>query len=493
MHRSLIVRVLPGATPPEDYLKLAVKEFPSAIGMAVATKEGLIVERALGPTTVQAILAVCNEYKDDGKIIALHSFPAGTPEDDIQPFTVIGDDDDDLVVAFADGEFVSFDKPKSTYSDAYHMMDKALGPYLSNIYKQQDSKISEFNAELNKELHDTVINNFSANRGCISTLTADGTIKTFAHGELRKSMPWGWVSQHLGFGEKSSTTAATQAVGDAVGKVKRKLFGNADPTPNTQPDPQRQTPDQPIQVPDKQPGKTQEEIEREDEHAWDRCPATVSGNGRVKEWYRDHTMTGTCPDKWKERPRARLKHTKKEWAAMSPIKDLTKLKEAMESQQPATPPIQDPVPVTNPADKPGTETLPIIPAQETAAYHAWLKKGKPKEMWDKHGDKYDPVAIQAKEKSLPTFEEHTGRPLESTFHWDFAMLKELGANVGIATLALYALRVRDLYMLDLATRPLSDQIGKGTGNKKTEDVVAQETAKHVAAHEVLKPKKKLFG
>lgn len=435
MHRGVVIKVNPGSVVPTDYLALAVKAFPSCMGMAVVAKhEGknvLVVEHAMEAPTVDKLNDVQTQFKDCNRLIFLGNFPQGALEDDIPPFRVIAKDDDDLIVVLTDGEFVSFDKPNSNHSADYHLMETAVGPMIAKMYnKDAGANLGKFSEEMNAPLTETLMNNFSANRGNIYVLTAEDKLHAYCKGELRKAFPWGTTTQHLGFGEtpivvdNKTATGTTEVPGTKLNKP--RLFGagpkssDVPKLPTEMPKTDTRPADSPLGDDIKK--KEQEEIEKNDEHAWGAPPDKVRKNeGMTKAWYRSDSFSGKCPNNWKDFPRVRLKITKAEAAKQSTTtKDLKELPKVVEAA----------------ANRPGVESMPIIGADETKKLHEWLAQGKPKAYREKSGGKQpDAAAIQAMEKDVIPFHKAAGIPLEEVKGWDYGMLVELGNKVGIVALA----------------------------------------------------------
>lgn len=473
MHRGVVIKVNPGQLIPTDYLAIAVKTFTTCMGMAVVARhEGkpiMLVEHVMEAPTVDKINDIQQKFKDCNRLIFLGEFPAGALEDDIPPFRVIADGDDDLVVVVTDGEFVSFDKPNSNHSADFHLMETAIGPMIAKMYnKDAAGNMDKFNEELNNPLTETLMNSFSANRGNVFILTADDKLHSYCKGELRKAFPWGITTQHLGFGETVvDNKTATGTVDVAATKLnKPRLFGagpkasDVPKLPTEMPKTDTRPADAPLNNEAEIERKKQEEIEKNDEHAWGAPPDKVRKNdGMTKAWYRADSMTGKCPNNWKDFPKVRLKITKAEATKQATqTKDLKELPKVVEA-------------ATN---RPGPEAMPIISAEETKRLHSYLAEKKPKA---------GTPDIQKLEKEVVLFSKAAGLSIDEIKAWDYGLKVELGTKVGIAALASLA--------HEMQINVLNYEALLSKGDTKVVDIV--NTTKAVEPAAATAPKKKLFG
>jgi hypothetical protein len=500
MHKTLLIQKNKGLLVPEGFLKLATERFKSGLGFAVLTevekRKVLLTGSALGSFPVEKMHEMQKAYEADQIVFCLHDGDKLT-EDQLQPYCVkqseekAGEEPDDLMVVMLDGEFPSYDKGDNP--DFFNVTSTALGPFLGKMFRQCNGDFKLINEELNDPITEQVINGFSANRATVTVLTADGNIKTFSKGELRKAFPWGIVSQHLGWSEESGTgTKETTKTSSAAAQAKRRMFGGApvastEPiTPSKKDEPIAPNNAPPAPKPDTAlPEGTADKKMRDDTYLWFKPVDSMRDHGKVKSCYRTYSINTQCPPDWEKRPWVRSKFTKEEFAKSEYDKHRLVIQVYGEEQKPVekTKPKE-----ADPAQKPGTEALPMLNPEQTKRLHEFWAQDKYKTLRAK-GKQFDASAIQAKEKDLPSFEQVSGIDFETTFHMDYGMMVELGKTAGIEALAMLAFRSNRLYMEALATDPKS----KTGGEQVTHPAGASDAAASGGKSSDVKTKKRMFG
>jgi len=448
MHRYLTIVKNPGLIVPESYWGLAIKQFPSALGVAVATKVEndsiLIVNKKLGldsAATLAAITKVQEQFKAQKVIFSLAAFPEKASEDDIQPFTLaVKGEDDEQIVAFIDGAGARFDKGEG-HSAEFHCWQEALGPIIGGkMYKKiAGEDLKKFSEELADPVNKQVLNGMFDNAGTIAILTLSDNLHTFSEGEQRKAFPFGFVSQHLGYTEDAAAAAPSKAdAGTPVTGKKPKfdfLSGGTPAAPAApQPTPVGPQPDKPVEG---QPGKTLEEIIAADDYEWRTPPDEVrKNNGHLKSWYKEVSKTGKIPQDcdWKNYAPVRTKYKKTGMDKLSAV---------------AVKPVQVP---SSPAERAGLEAIPVISTEATKSFHDWLAEGKAKKLRTDYAGKYDVSKMLELTEKLPNFEQAAGLKLEESFPWDYGLCLEL-ARKHPEHAALAIMHFKKLYMEDLATAP----------------------------------------
>lgn len=450
MHRGLILHPIKGQVIPQDYLALAIKEFPSCMGAAVVnqgdTGNVLGVMHGEGPADLNLLNEIQNTYKDSVRVFFLGNHPEGSLTDDIQPFRVITVGEDDLAAVFMEGDFSNFQKANSSHSAEFQCMETALGPLLQE-YFESGKDVAHLEAQLKKPHVEPIMNSFIANRGNVCVITVHGNLLTFGQNDLRKAFPWGWVSQHLGYQETPTTVAKPKGMAALFAK-KPPVIASTEAI--------KQAADAEKAVTEPPATDTAIDAEATDTNIWLAPPKHMDTNGKIKQWYKQWEHNGHCPNLWKDRPKVRTKIRKGDSVALKKAGygGMEVLATAAPAPEPTPTPTPAPAPVSDPATKPGTEALPILPPQVTTKLHDWIKTDRIQKVIST-GGKFDADTIQAMEKSIPTFEEVSDLSMDKALLLarDYGLLRELGERVGVEALANLCFRINVLYSMEQITKP----------------------------------------
>jgi hypothetical protein len=452
----------PGQKIPDDFLALAAEKFPSGVGVSVVGehegKKILLIQKKMGKVDVGMLKSVQDKFADKKVIFFLVNTPKSA--DDLQPFQIItnrveGKEDDDQVVLFIEGDGLKHNDPQD-HSPEYNTVQAHLGPMLGKWYRKlADGDLTKFSNELAEDTAKEIMKNCFANRGMVAIHTAADHLHTFTEGEeLRLIAPWGYASQGMGYGGAVVAPADTGTKVTGKANALKDLFGSGTAAP-AEKVPDKPKEGDPITKPEVQPDKpkTQAELEAADEYEWGAPPQEIrNSHSALKQWYKQNSFSGKCPNDWKSYVKVRLKRKK------SGMDKLTQLK------------VVEPTKVATTAD--------------LKQFHEWLETGKVKEMRASYNGEYDPVRLLKNQEELPDFAEMMGYPLETTFPWGEEELVSLGKK-DIHLLAKLALGYRKPLLEYLATEPAeTSPEAKPDDVKKTEPtvpIVPKQPEKKVAA------------
>lgn len=235
MHKGCILYKAEGKAIPEKALihiasKLITVSGVAAISTVTGNKE-LFVDQ-IDKENPKDLLTSIREYQTEQDFINnkayifFGDFPAGYTDDDLQPFELIkGDAGEYTLVAMIEGEFPGFATDNKNESVAFkvkndYLIDK-LGPFWGKSGGDIDKFMEMMNTDniLKKDLH------AQTSRGQITLIASNGRSFNFGGNPLKKTFPWGWMSQSYGYEEvaeapvvQKSRSRTLSALGSMVGK-----------------------------------------------------------------------------------------------------------------------------------------------------------------------------------------------------------------------------------------------------------------------------------
>jgi hypothetical protein len=122
-----------GQLIPQELLEKVLATNTSSIGCAICgTRAGVRHRQEPVGTTLKEMIDHQNDCKDQKAIYWFCDSVSAVAPEDLQPFIIIGDKDDEGVVAFCIGAFSM--KNDGQFSDAYVFAQKYLKPKLTNMF-----------------------------------------------------------------------------------------------------------------------------------------------------------------------------------------------------------------------------------------------------------------------------------------------------------------------------------------------------------------------
>lgn len=215
---------------PLDFLAKAHAENRTGLGFAIVKDGGsrVVVRRAL-----QSSAKAADEFqrsdglKDVPIIIHFASSPVQA-EDDLQPFTLLQNEDESIaLVCFMDGDFSAYEQPNSSKSSEYWCVEKAIIPRIDKLVNLCNGDIDKIMDALNDDLTAQDWANFMlGSRGSITLVAYNGRMITIVvEGDTtQKSFDGWWTSNSYGYGEQPATLAESAGA---------ELSGNANQTKPT--------------------------------------------------------------------------------------------------------------------------------------------------------------------------------------------------------------------------------------------------------------------
>lgn len=355
-HEGIVIIKEPNGVIAEEFLTEVLGEYKSCSGAAFSDNDDLDVSRNAGPADLKMLEKIQEDFLDKRIVFYFGTHPEGSPEDEIQPFTILKDSNDDpVVVAFIDGEFPGFDKPASAHSSAFHYVNEHLIKIVHAAYANaggdMDKLIENFG---NMQFRENVKSQLK--RGAVVLMTYDGSAVAIPKSESIGDFDDFWTSDKLGYEEEKEESKEAPIINQPViPVVEKKKSGKLQmgfTSDQPKPEPEKKEPTKPVDPPKDAPPKT------EDGYILMKCPTEISKNQGVRDWY--NYYAGVVPGNYKNRPEARVSMIKireaaknnKAWAKAIVEKQTRPFRELEEkinqpaaqptNALPAKPPVVDP-------------------------------------------------------------------------------------------------------------------------------------------------------
>lgn len=483
---------------PNDYLELLLKTHSAAYSAALVSTEGetkeLLVTKGDGDgLNVELIQETMKSFPLDDITFCFYASDKALSMDDINPFTLLKGQ----VVAFVSGEFPGYDKPTSSKSSEFFFAHEYLKPKLEMLSELVDGNLEKIVTAIGKPNFKTDALNNAPSHGVITLMCADNTTVSFAKTEDASEFPWGWVSNTLGYGGKSSKKEGetTQKKGMFSGRstVREKVGSNGQPTPSEPPKPAKSD-----AVTATAEALKANALENYTVKKGNLPPEHLSRKDRGK-WYLNRL--GYKPDKWDQGKGVPIELYVNPQGQIMTLSDVKKLGLAAANLPARNNPARSGKDTENenisngqmdnapPAGEKNvlTERLPVMSPRARQHFEAYLKEAKVQKKIAENADIItDPTHVQAIEKKFAGFATQMGwKDMGDVCKLSYDMCVELTFpelkpgepnkwfNPEIASVLLFSLK-------NMVASNYAKQAKK----------VDEQVTTHVVANEELKPEKK---
>ncbi len=456
-----IIHAKAGHQVPKELWETALRKCPTVSGYAIRDthddKTTLETEHYTQAVTVDNMSTLEEQAKEYERVYYLANLPGAHTKDDVQPFvlTIMEDEQDtigiDILSFFLEGDFPKYSDPKSGHTDEYNFAYEIVIPTLQDMFMAAGQDIALFTAALHKPLFEKNIMAHAGHRAAFVFLPLEGDPIKFGTNELGLGDDWGSCSQHLDFAKVEKPIIA--AVAKAAGKF--------NPFKKTEP----ALPDGVHSVPPKKPVedpksdtainagkkliKPPPKLDKSGKNRWLRL---FNGGDLPKDHdHRDFQGLWISPEA--------LPYAQRDVTTLAQVDAL-----GAEMRKGIKAPPKD----MRPPPSSTTDYLPTLTDADMTEQTGILAKFVDR---DKVPSALD---IQKMEAKWPTYSEKMGIPFEDMFRWtDIEVLEVCGGHKPAMMLVL-EFRRRLIEKWDPAGFTASVKTGT-------------DTAKHVAAKEILKP------
>lgn len=208
MQTGVIVRRNPEQFIPDAYIEHLLKTFNAAGSAAIIDGEEGLKTSSWGKEdmTVAQFKEIMEAFPKRGITFYLAASDGAINDDDLFPQTLMFDDADNPTLSvFVDANLPGFDKKGSSLSSETHFVDDWLRPKLSEIVEEHKLApndvidIPKLMIQLSKKDFKDEALKQCVSRGAFTLMSDKGTV-SFSVGDTSKEFPWGWTSNHMGFG-----------------------------------------------------------------------------------------------------------------------------------------------------------------------------------------------------------------------------------------------------------------------------------------------------
>lgn len=208
MQTGVIVRRNPDQFIPDNVFEHIFKTHNSAWSAAIIDGDEGLKTSSGGKEDMNAahFKEIMETFPKRGITFYFAASDGAINEDDLFPQTLMFDDADNPTLSvFVDANVPGLAKKDSALSPETHFVDDWLRPKLSEIVEKNklvegdDVDIPKLMAVLSSKSFKEEALKQCVGRGAI-TLMSDKSTISFSTGDTAKEFPWGWMSNHLGFG-----------------------------------------------------------------------------------------------------------------------------------------------------------------------------------------------------------------------------------------------------------------------------------------------------
>lgn len=372
MHEGLVIIKEPNGVINEEYLKQVLEDYSGCCGAASVDDNDLDVNSTRGAADLKYLDNLQEKFLDKRMVFYFGNHPEGFPDDQMQPFTVLSDQNGDpVVITIIDGDFPGFEKSGSAYSSAYHFTQDKLTDMVEALWNEVEGDTDELVKKMQEGPFKEELSN-QLRRGAVVFMTYDDKVAVCQKTEAAGDFDGFWCSDKLGYSEgedeeKKEEPKEEPKKKGVVSRKPSKLVMAPPSAPGTGPQP-------PIPEPTKKPDAQTPPAAA---YIMMRCPAEIIKNKDIKSWY--EKFHGVCPGNYKQRPEVRVDVSKIKSAAAG---GSNWAKKVMEGQQVrplaelekkinggSDPHVRPTLPVSPPTEKPATipiaDTKPIESEDQT--------------------------------------------------------------------------------------------------------------------------------
>lgn len=426
MNTSVIIQVKAGEVPPRDYIEKALRECPTCFGIAIQNKDGdsssLEVASEAKNISVDKLMETLEACKEVPVVLTLGNMTQDfNPEEDLMPYvfqqgSAGGDDVEDILAVFIEGDAPNYSKPGEGHTETYHLWEDYIFPTISEKYEASSDLVAFFNKLQTSSFQQSILNSFH-HRGVAVFVPLHGDIIAYGKNELGGEYPWGMTSNTFGYGTKVESKPTV------VQKAKSRLAALTSKTESTPIKPEEKTntvitPDNKGMTALKPPAKLQGNAR----NAWIRL-FTGQNEGPMPVGHNSKDFTVSVPE-------SLLPFAMEDVSTKDQVRNLTKRVKAAHGKTELEEQIQDPkvieekkTPAAQPdGDKrPASDFLPDLSAD--------AKKGSVDLVtdWATRPMEKRPTAqeILRIESKWPVFSQMMGIKQFDMLNWSIADIKEL--------------------------------------------------------------------
>jgi hypothetical protein len=228
-----IVRKKAGFTVPREFFRTALRECPSATGVAIRDVEDgvttLQLDRFDTTATVDSLMDMQETIKPYEAAFWFANLP-GAHKDSLQPYTLEVREDESsepitVLTFFVEGDIPKYSIEGSERTDEANFVADVVMPLLEEYFTDAEGDIGKFTAKLHKPSFEKTLMAYTGHRAIFLFLPLEGDPIMFGDSKgLGADYDWGNVSQHLDWDKKNKETPITKAADAVVASVKKAKY-----------------------------------------------------------------------------------------------------------------------------------------------------------------------------------------------------------------------------------------------------------------------------
>jgi hypothetical protein len=387
-HKANILVKKPDQLIPADLQTKICEAYPTAFAVAFQGdnedevdflyEEGKVTPEVIGETMDSYKQAHCwYLLKSDQQVL----------EDDQQPFVLIeSEDEKPLLVAFINGDFVTYAKTDSSHTNEYHFATEFLLDAVCNVYDECQEDLDKTLTVLDSPKFREKLQKEIVGEGRIVLIPFKGQFLTFSKDKAQE-YDWGLVTDECGYEEEKPEKALTL-------KERRELRKKGAAAAVTKPATEAPAPKTVLHLPQKDT-ETRLPNDAGKEEFID-VPDQGSGKALRGWWHRN--VGHTKPKDWQVLKQIPISWLRKDAPVLTGKEKIKSFGEAADAI----------------ASKGIVDSLPIIPPSQREAFKAkFITSVESQEELDKL------------EEVFESFEEMTGHKMEDVLRWPAKAYNEL--------------------------------------------------------------------
>src|SRR5262249_47314957 len=137
------------------------------------------------------------KFKDNGMVFSFGHYDAGFLDKDIQPFSVLKDDNgNNIIISFVAGQFPGYSLAGSNESPEHRFSELYLTPKIAQLYDLADKKADGLSTFLKKESikNEMTLPAIGDSQVCLMSNTGEVLMYPKDHGCKPREETWGWYT-----------------------------------------------------------------------------------------------------------------------------------------------------------------------------------------------------------------------------------------------------------------------------------------------------------
>lgn len=210
-NQATIIHKKPGFLVPDATLLLATTKMPTAFGFAGQENGVLKVEVLPKQLPLGELKELQLAFKDSHLVMFFANFPKAVIPDDVQPWTINGEDGNPMLSIFCTGNAKNYEGLNGDHTGEYCASDEIIFPRLEKAAQVANNDIDKLMEEIKKKgLQNVMMGTFEDEGGYVF-LAGTGDPICFGNWGMGGEFSWGRTSNTLGYSESSSAPVVEKA------------------------------------------------------------------------------------------------------------------------------------------------------------------------------------------------------------------------------------------------------------------------------------------